>query len=60
MPIREYWCKECGKIIEKIVYTKEPKVVCCGKECERIVFSRPSPPKLEGAGFYENDYKQKC
>jgi predicted nucleic acid-binding Zn ribbon protein len=59
MPIREFKCKKCGRVTERIVFRDEAEVYCCGELSEMIRFSRPSPPKFEGAGFYENDYKEK-
>ena len=57
MPVYEYKCKKCNKIIEKIQrMSDEPLTICkkCGGELVKLI-SRSSF-KLVGEGFYCNDY----
>jgi putative FmdB family regulatory protein len=60
MPIFEYECDKCGYITEKLIIGKEDKdkVKCiCGKIMKKLVSK--SSFKLNGPGFYVNDYKKK-
>jgi len=62
MPIYEYRCKECSKIIEQFTsdYT-QTKINCdcdVNSECDRII-SAQSRAVFNGNGFYETDYKAK-
>lgn len=57
MPVYEYHCKQCNKIIEKIQkMSDDPLTTCeeCGGELTKLI-SR-SCFKLVGEGFYCNDY----
>ena len=62
MPIREYKCHTCDKVIESIEkMNDEPLTICpeCGsKEIVRWI-SKTGYPKFSGNGFYETDYKHK-
>lgn len=57
MPLYEYHCKTCKKIIEKLQSIKAKNTIeCseCGNKCKRIISK--SSFKLIGEGFYCNDY----
>lgn len=57
MPLREFQCAR-GHVTERILMGKADKqtklIPCdCGEQAKRIEISRPSEPKLIGAGFYK-------
>lgn len=57
IPIYEYKCKLCNKVIEKIQKISDiPLTICeeCGGELTRLISK--SSFKLIGSGFYVNDY----
>jgi putative FmdB family regulatory protein len=61
MPIYEYRCKKCGKIIEveRKMEDRNKRLMCkdCNKKMEKIV-SKGSFV-LTGSGWYATDYKNK-
>ncbi|MEO0198385.1 MAG: zinc ribbon domain-containing protein [candidate division WOR-3 bacterium] len=62
MPIFEFRCKNCGKVIEELVMNGEEmprRCPHCGGELERI-FSGSVGLSFKGAGFYVNDYGKGC
>ncbi|MBI2595499.1 zinc ribbon domain-containing protein [Candidatus Daviesbacteria bacterium] len=59
MPIREYECKSCGKVIEFLEsFSEAPKTIhtFCGGELKRLL-SLCAPPEFKGKGFFSTDYK---
>lgn len=57
MPIREYFCENCG-LFEEIQKMSDPSLEKCPKcegKCEKK-FSAPAGFVLKGEGFYRNDY----
>lgn len=61
MPIYEYKCKQCGKIVETLVLKPEDepkKCPYCGGKLVKI-FSGGVGFVFKGAGFYATDYKAK-
>ena len=59
MPIYEFKCGECGKVIEAIIGPGAKKLRCdCGGTAKKII-SAPARPQFKGSGFYETDYKRK-
>jgi putative FmdB family regulatory protein len=62
MPLYEYECSVCKKVIEKLTSDYEQiQITCdCNKKspCNRII-STQSKSILNGTGFYETDYKKK-
>ena len=60
MPIYEYQCENCKRVMTKIQDMKDSNIVLCNN-CNnemRKLISRSSFI-LVGPGFYENDYKNK-
>ena len=60
MPIYEYKCEKCGKIIEAVQkMSDDPLATCeeCGGKLEKMISI--SSFILKGDGFYANDYKRK-
>ena len=62
MPIYEYKCEGCDKVIEKLTTNYEQSVISC--ECEKKsdcirIISKQSKSILNGKGFYATDYKAK-
>jgi putative FmdB family regulatory protein len=60
MPIYEYKCLKCGKVIELLQRRSEPppeKCPSCGGSLKKVL----SPPSLQfkGSGWYVTDYAQK-
>ncbi len=60
MPLYEYQCKKCGRVVEKIQKFSDPpltKCQHCGGKLERLL----SPPAIQfkGAGWYVTDYAKK-
>ncbi len=60
MPLYEYRCKKCGRVVEKIQKFSDPpltKCEHCGGKLERLL----SPPAIQfkGAGWYVTDYAKK-
>lgn len=60
MPLYEYQCKKCGRVVEKIQKFSDPpltKCEQCGGKLERLL----SPPAIQfkGAGWYVTDYAKK-
>lgn len=62
MPLYEYKCKSCEKIIEKITSDYNQSTIKCDCEnksdCDRII-SKQARSVFNGNGFYETDYKVK-
>jgi putative FmdB family regulatory protein len=62
MPLYEYECEACNKVIDKFTSNyNEVQIKCnCEKQadCNRII-SKQSKSILNGSGFYETDYKAK-
>jgi predicted nucleic acid-binding Zn ribbon protein len=64
MPIREYYCRPCGKAFEityrnQAVYEAAKFSTPC-PDCKDVaspVAPKTARPKFEGSGFYETDYK---
>jgi putative FmdB family regulatory protein len=57
MPIYEYRCGKCGKVLEKIQkFSDAPLVVHeeCGGPLERLIST--SALQFKGSGWYVNDY----
>ena len=57
MPLYEYKCEKCGKLVEKIEKFEGPhlkKCPSCGGKVERLM----SPPAIQfkGSGWYVTDY----
>jgi putative FmdB family regulatory protein len=60
LPLYEYRCEKCGKIVEKIQKFSDPplkKCEFCGGKLERLVSS--SAIQFKGSGWYVNDYPRK-
>lgn len=59
MPIYEYECSKCNRVLEKIIKFNEQHPTKCdcsmGGTLSRII-SLPSAPKFKGSGFYKTDY----
>lgn len=62
MPVYEYKCKSCDRIIEKFTTNYNETQIQCECEsqsqCERII-SQQGRSVFSGNGFYETDYKAK-
>lgn len=59
MPIYEYECKKCDKIIEQIQKFSDPllkKCPECGGKVEKLISK--SSFILKGSGYYSTDYKK--
>jgi len=56
MPIYEYQCVKCGRIVESFLRVDDPPPKCHGK-MKRLI-SRNSFI-LKGKGWYATDYKEK-
>ncbi len=57
MPLYEYRCEGCGKVVEAIQrFSDPPYTICphCGGALKKLI-SAPAI-KFKGAGFYINDY----
>jgi putative FmdB family regulatory protein len=56
MPIYEYGCNRCRKVLERYepVVDKQVPPLCCGKQTEKVI----SIPTFDfrGSGFYQNEY----
>jgi putative FmdB family regulatory protein len=60
MPIYEYQCAACGKIVEKWQkFSEAPLTVCpqCGGSLEKLISACSF--HLKGSGWYVNDYAGK-
>jgi len=60
MPLYEYECQKCGKIIEALQkFSDDPLTECtkCGGKLEKIISK--STFALKGKGWYVTDYKNK-
>lgn len=59
MPIYEYQCETCGKVMEKLQkFSDDPLRTCeCGGDLVKLI-SRSSF-QLKGSGWYVTDYKTK-
>ncbi len=60
MPIYEYRCKQCNRIIEVLQkINSKPLTKCleCGGEVEKII--SVSSFQFKGNGWYDTDYKKK-
>lgn len=60
MPLYEYYCKKCDRVIEKIQKFSDPiltKCEVCGGELERLL-SSPAI-QFKGTGWYVTDYSRK-
>ena len=61
MPIYEFICKKCNKIVEEMVAinsTEITKCVHCDSIMEKLL-SNTSYPVFKGKHFYETEYKKK-
>jgi putative FmdB family regulatory protein len=60
MPVYEYQCQSCERMIEKIQKFSDPPLTRC-EECGGPLKKVLSPPALvfKGSGFYITDYAQK-
>jgi putative FmdB family regulatory protein len=60
VPVYEYQCESCERIIEKIQKFSDPPLTQC-EECGGPLKKILSPPALvfKGSGFYITDYVQK-
>lgn len=61
MPLYEYYCKKCERVIEKIQKFSDPiltKCENCGGKLERLVSS--SAIQFKGKGWYVTDYSRKA
>jgi len=58
MPIREYNCVICSKVVERIEIgdSEPPKCPCNDLPMERLVSAGAF--HLKGTGFHANDYKK--
>jgi putative FmdB family regulatory protein len=62
MPIFDFRCKNCGKVVEELILNGEKipdRCSDCGGELERI-YSGSVGLSFKGAGFYVNDYGKGC
>ena len=60
MPLHEYKCKKCGRVVEKIQKFSDPPLrTCesCGGKLEQLL-SSPAI-RFKGSGWYVNDYARK-
>lgn len=61
MPIYEYQCQACGKMLEKLQKVSDAPLVDC-PHCQEPKLSKQislSSFKLKGGGWYETDFKNK-
>jgi putative FmdB family regulatory protein len=60
MPVYEYQCESCERIIEKVQKFSDPPLIQC-EECGGPLKKIISPPALvfKGSGFYITDYAKK-
>ena len=58
MPVYEYQCEKCLKVIEKLLVKAEDYKLCpfCGGVARRVLSL--SSFQFKGNGFYTTDYKQ--
>jgi len=60
MPLYEYECSKCGKVIEAIQkFSDDPLTKCeeCGGRLEKLISK--SSFFLKGSGWYATDYQNK-
>lgn len=60
MPLYEYQCDKCGKVVEAIQkFSDDPLTKCeeCGGELKKLISK--SSFALKGKGWYVTDYKNK-
>lgn len=57
MPVYEYQCQKCGKVIEALRKVDDPAPKCCGVKMKKLI-SKGSFI-LKGKGWYATDYKEK-
>ena len=60
MPLYEYQCDQCGKVIEALQkFSDDPLTKCeeCGGRLEKLISK--SSFALKGKGWYVTDYKNK-
>jgi putative FmdB family regulatory protein len=60
LPLYEYKCKKCGKVMEKIRKFSDPPLTVhegCGGELDQLL-SSPAI-QFKGAGWYVTDYAKK-
>lgn len=60
MPIYEYKCNKCGKVIEALQkFSDDPLTICeeCGGELKKLISKNSFA--LKGKGWYVTDYKNK-
>ena len=59
MPIYEFECSKCGKILEEIMKISDPApTTCeCGSEGPLVKIVSPTSFVLKGSGWYETDFK---
>jgi putative FmdB family regulatory protein len=60
MPIYEYECEECGKVVEALQkFSDDPLTKCevCGGKLKKLVSK--SSFALKGSGWFATDYKDK-
>lgn len=61
MPIYEYQCSKCGKILDELQsMTEAPLVKCpkCGEDALKKLIGSGSGLIFKGSGFYLTDYKK--
>ena len=68
MPIYEYKCRNCGRVVEQIELSHATKPPCCSGcvpgvsiTMDRVQFSKSTGPDglavfFRGSGFHVNDY----
>jgi predicted nucleic acid-binding Zn ribbon protein len=56
MPLYEYGCKGCRKVVERyeVYVDKQPPPPCCGEPMVKLVSTGCFD--FRGSGFYQNDY----
>jgi putative FmdB family regulatory protein len=60
MPLYEYQCQKCGKVIEALQkFSDDPLTKCeeCGGRLEKLISK--SSFALKGKGWYKTDYQNK-
>ncbi len=55
MPLYEYICEKCKKVITELMKFSDPAPKCCEQEMKRE-FPKTSPPILKGTGWFTSDY----